>query len=288
MLPWLTHDAWIHHLAPRGLEQYSGGGWGTRDVCQGPVELLLSLGRTAPVRELLLRVFSNQNEDGDWPQWFMFFERERGIRPPDSHGDIVFWPLLALAQYLLASGDHMILDQELPYFHAEGDAKAEHASVTTEHASVLAHVERALALIERRVIAGTRLASYGHGDWNDSMQPADPALAGELCSAWTVTLHHQTLATLAQALRETPQMHHAALSTKLQSALAGIHDDFQRLLLVDGVVAGLGALSRRRRHRRIGCIRTTGTPACTTACCRWCTRSWRTSSRASRRSGMSG
>ena len=81
ILPWLTHDAWIHHLAPRGLEQYSGGGWGTRDVCQGPVELLLSLGRAAPVRELLLRVFRNQNEDGDWPQWFMFFERERGIRP---------------------------------------------------------------------------------------------------------------------------------------------------------------------------------------------------------------
>ena len=194
ILPWLTHDAWIHHLAPRGLEQYSGGGWGTRDVCQGPVELLLSLGRAAPVRELLLCVFRNQNEDGDWPQWFMFFERERGIRPGDSHGDIVFWPLLALAQYLLAGGDAALLDQELPYFHPEGDAKA-------QRASVLAHVERALALIERRVIAGTRLAAYGHGDWNDSLQPADPALADELCSAWTVTLHYQTVATLAQALR---------------------------------------------------------------------------------------
>src|SRR5262245_51213444 len=40
VLPWFVHDASIHHLAPRGLEQYSGGGWGTRDVCQGPVELL--------------------------------------------------------------------------------------------------------------------------------------------------------------------------------------------------------------------------------------------------------
>jgi cellobiose phosphorylase len=74
---------------------------------------------------------------------------------------------------------------------------------------VLAHVERALALIERRVIAGTRLAAYGHGDWNDSLQPADPALADELCSAWTVTLHYQTIATLAQALRHT---RHAAFA----------------------------------------------------------------------------
>ena len=35
----------------------------------------------------------------------MFFERERNIRPGDSHGDIVYWPLLALAQYLSATGD---------------------------------------------------------------------------------------------------------------------------------------------------------------------------------------
>ncbi|MBA2961012.1 MULTISPECIES: hypothetical protein [Ramlibacter] len=229
ILPWLTHDAWIHHLAPRGLEQYSGGGWGTRDVCQGPVELLLAIGRAAAVRELLLCVFRNQDEDGDWPQWFMFFERERTIRPQDSHGDIVFWPLLALAQYLLATDDVAVLEQELPYFHPEGPARA-------QHASVLAHVERALALIGRRVIAGTRLAAYGHGDWNDSLQPADPALARELCSAWTVTLHYQTVATLAQALRRT---RHAAFAATLEATLPGIQDDFQRLLVADGVVAGM-------------------------------------------------
>ncbi|MEO7774428.1 MAG: hypothetical protein ABIT36_05560, partial [Steroidobacteraceae bacterium] len=56
ILPWFAHDAFVHYLSPRGLEQYSGGGWGTRDVCQGPVELLLALGRIAPIRDLLLRV----------------------------------------------------------------------------------------------------------------------------------------------------------------------------------------------------------------------------------------
>jgi cellobiose phosphorylase len=125
ILPWLAHNAVTHYLSPRGLEQYSGGGWGTRDVTQGPVEMLLALGRTEPVRDLLLRVFTNQNPDGDWPQWFMFFERERNIRPPDAHGDIVFWPLLALAQYLLASGDAAFLEETFPFFHPDGDAKAE-------------------------------------------------------------------------------------------------------------------------------------------------------------------
>ena len=40
--------------------------------------MLLALDRAEPVRDLLLRVMSAQNPDGDWPQWFMFFERERG------------------------------------------------------------------------------------------------------------------------------------------------------------------------------------------------------------------
>ena len=53
----------------------------------------------------VVRVFRPQNADGDWPQWFMFFDRERNIRPGDSHGDIVYWPVLALAQYLSATGD---------------------------------------------------------------------------------------------------------------------------------------------------------------------------------------
>ena len=54
---------------------------------------------------------------------------------------------------------------------------------------ITAHdVEQALALIERRVIPGTALAAYGHGDWNDALQPADPTLRKRMCSAWTVTV----------------------------------------------------------------------------------------------------
>jgi 1,2-beta-oligoglucan phosphorylase len=69
------------------------------------------------------------NSDNDWPQWFMFFERERGIRPTDSHGDIVFWPLLTLAEYLIASEELSILDAIVPFFHPEGDEHAEKASI---------------------------------------------------------------------------------------------------------------------------------------------------------------
>ena len=227
ILPWYAHNALIHFLAPRGLEQYSGGGWGTRDVTQGPVEFLMAIGQFAPIRDLLLRVFRQQNPDGDWPQWFMFFERERDIRPSDSHGDIVFWPLLALAQYLKATGDAALLKEPVPYFQGN--------PADAQPGTVWQHVETALELIHQRLIPGTQLAAYGHGDWNDSLQPADPALRERLCSAWTVTLHYQMLTTLAEALGAIGRVEEAGgLETMADAVLA----DFHRYLLVDGVVTG--------------------------------------------------
>ncbi len=227
--PWLVHNALVHYLSPRGLEQYSGGGWGTRDICQGPTELLLALGRFEPLRDLLLRVFRQQNADGDWPQWFMFFERERNIRPGDSHGDVVYWPVLALAQYLTASGDASILDEVLPFYHPDGDGAA-------EAATIIQHVEKALELIGNRVISNTRLAAYGHGDWNDSLQPADPAMRERLCSSWTVTLNHQTFVALAAALRKVGKTSRAQ---ELETMATAILSEFQETLIVDGVLAGL-------------------------------------------------
>ncbi len=238
-VPWFTHNALVHYLSPRGLEQYSGGGWGTRDVCQGPVEMLLALERPQPVRDLLLRVFVMQNPDGDWPQWFMFFERERAIRAGDSHGDIVFWPLLVLAQYLIATGDAALLEQRVPFF----DARAADAG---EQATVWQHAQRALALVARRVIPGTALAAYGHGDWNDALQPADPRLREHMCSAWTVTLHYQMLSLLAQALRAAGKRDQAS---RLDDSAVAVLRDFRRLLLVDGVLSGYAVFEEQGRVR---------------------------------------
>lgn len=228
ILPWFIQNTLIHYLAPRGPEQYTGGGWGTRDTSQGPVELLLGLGRHEPIREILVLLFKAQNPDGDWPQWFMFFDRERNIRAGDSHGDIVFWPLLALAQYLIASEDGTLLDEIVPFFHPEGENRAEKAALWH-------HVERALAVISNRVIPGYKLAAYGNGDWNDSMQPADPTMRERLCSAWTVTLHYQTLNTLAKAFKRLGRNDQAS---HFAAAARDVHDQFQRHLLKDGTVTG--------------------------------------------------
>lgn len=225
ILPWFIHNSLIHYLAPRGIEQYTGGGWGSRDISQGPVELLLAVGRFAPIKNLLVHVFKAQNPDGDWPQWFTFFDRERNIRASDSHGDIVFWPLLALANYLVATEDAAFLDETVPFFHPEGH----------EQGTMWQHVERALAVIAKRIIPETQLAAYGHGDWNDSMQPFDPGMRERLCSTWTVTLHYQTLTSLATALSRLSMSERAK---ELTSVAENIRRDFKELLIVDETLTG--------------------------------------------------
>src|SRR5207248_10728023 len=102
-LPWLVHDAMIHLTVPRGLEQYTGAAWGTRDVCQGPVEFLLALEHDQLVKDILRIVFAEQSEEArDWPQWFMLAPYAN-IRDSHSHGDVILWPLKALCDYVEAT-----------------------------------------------------------------------------------------------------------------------------------------------------------------------------------------
>ena len=103
-------------------------------------------------------------------------------------------------------------------------------------------VRPALDHIESTLIAGTGLPAYGHGDWNDSLQPVDPELAARLCSTWTVILQTHALSALAAELRRpstelgTP----SALAERAQDLADRGLADLRRLLLVDGVLAGYG------------------------------------------------
>ncbi len=105
----------VHLTAPHGLEQYTGGAWGVRDVCQGPMELLLSLEHDEPAKAILRILFAQQYEkSGDWPQWFML-EPYSAIQDREAHGDIIVWPLKALCDYLEATGDFAFLDEPIAW-----------------------------------------------------------------------------------------------------------------------------------------------------------------------------
>lgn len=238
VLPWFAHDALIHYLSPRGLEQYTGGGWGTRDVCQGPVSLLIALGETAPLRDLIVRIFRAQNARGDWPQAFEFYPREFRGGQEDAHGDVVFWPLLALGEYLAVTRDSSLLSHRIPFVDDHG---------ATIDEPLLEHVRRALEVIAARTVPGSVLPAYGHGDWNDSLQPADPHLAARLCSTWTATLQVHALRTLAGSLRNVGSrpdgegaaeaIAYADQSERIANETA---DAIHALLVRDGLLAGYG------------------------------------------------
>ena len=231
IFPWLTHDAMVHLTVPHGLEQYTGAAWGTRDVCQGPLELLLSLEHDRPAKEMLRTIFAQQYEEqGDWPQWFML-EPYSAIQDKEAHGDVIVWPLKALCDYVEATGDFAFLDEPVAWRREDNFER------TSRRDPVAAHIAKLIATMRERFVPGTHLLRYGNGDWNDSLQPVDPALRDWMVSSWTVALLCQQLRRYAEILRLAGR----AEPAKEQDALAAaMKKDFARFLIRDGVVAGYG------------------------------------------------
>ena len=236
IFPWFFQNAQIHYLSPHGLEQHGGAAWGTRDICQGPMEMLLSLGHYAQARAVLCRIFSNQNADGNWPQWWMF-DRYNRIRCPDAHGDVIFWPILALSEYIAASGDDAFLEERLPFYD-------DRQSGNPAKASVLEHALRCYEHIEqKRFLNGSSLVNYSEGDWNDAMQPADPKLKDRLISSWTVELSYQALKQFAKVCRRSGRND---LAEKIRLRCDSIRADFNKFLIKKNVVAGFGHLQKQQ------------------------------------------
>ncbi len=229
LLPWLAHNAMIHLTVPHGLEQYTGAAWGTRDVCQGPVEFLLALEHDGPVKEILRIVFAQQYEArGDWPQWFML-EPYSNIQDKVSHGDVIVWPLKALNDYIEATGDFGFLDEKIAW------RRQDTLDTTVQKDSVADHIESLLATVRARFIPGTHLIRYGEGDWNDSLQPADPRMRDLMVSSWTVALLFEQLNRYAEVLRRAGR---DASVEELRGLAAEMRSNFNRYLVRDGTVAG--------------------------------------------------
>ncbi|TVP87406.1 MAG: cellobiose phosphorylase [Alkalicoccus sp.] len=205
---WYTHNMLIHYTVPHGLEQYGAAAWGTRDVCQGPAEYFLAVGRFEQVKHILLKVYSQQFEDtGGWPQWFMFDAYET-IKQEESHGDIIVWPLKLLADYLEASGDTDILNESVSFTDRSTMLP------TKKQTTLEAHVERQIAYIKEHFLHDTHLSSYGDGDWDDTLQPANRSLKDYMVSTWTVALTYQTFERFGNALPETFPLYKVSLKLK--------------------------------------------------------------------------
>ncbi|PTY02482.1 hypothetical protein DB347_24065 [Opitutaceae bacterium EW11] len=229
VLPWFNRDAAIHFSAPHGLEQYGGGAWGVRDVCQGSVQWLLAHGAYPAVRRLLELVFRQQYEpEGVWPQWFMF-PPFQAIQQTESHGDVCFWPIKALCDYAEASGDLLFLSEIVGYTDPKTFLE------TGPREPLWLHCDRVIHHVESRFVPGTSLVNYGDGDWDDTLQPADPKMRTHLISAWTVGLAYHTFRLFREVCRRAGEQERVS---RLDALLGRMRQDFSRSLMPGGTVCG--------------------------------------------------
>ena len=227
LVPWYVHNALVHYASPHGLEQYNGAAWGTRDVLQGPFELFLTAQRFDINREILLKVFARQFKDSkEFPQWFMF-DHYRHIQAHESHGDVLVWPLKALASYLDATNDIAILKEMLPFMDKPT------GKFTIEKVTLSEHVWAIIQTIQHSFIPGKSLPAYGGGDWDDTLQPANQTLTKQMVSGWTVALLYEALSilTMYPLFSDDRQL-------QIKTLTANLKKDFDQYLIVDGVPAG--------------------------------------------------
>lgn len=225
---WYTHNMLVHYAVPHGLEQYGGAAWGTRDVCQGPLEFFLASQQYEISQSIIKTVFSHQYEqDGSWPQWFMF-DRYEKIQQPESHGDIILWPLKAVCDYIEASNDFTILHESVPYMNKDN------LTFTAKRETIMEHLLKEIDYIEKHFIKGTYLSEYDDGDWDDTLQPYDPSLKKYLVSSWTVALTYETINKISKIFKEI----HSDIAVHLKQTAENIKKDFNEYLLQDNITTG--------------------------------------------------
>lgn len=223
---WYTHNAMVHYSTPRGLEQTGGAAWGTRDVCQGPIEYFLTTQHYELVREILVKIFANQfYENGEWPQWFMFDEYE--MQQDDCHGDVVFWPIKAIGDYINMTADYSILDEKVMY-------KSLKNNKNIQDESILNHIKLAITSIEKRFLNDMALISYGGGDWDDTLQPANKSLKERLVSSWTMALAYQSIKQIGEILENKEEVY----GQKIKKMAKYIKAVFSKELIKDEVIPG--------------------------------------------------
>ena len=203
---WLLYQTIVCRLWARSGFYQASGAYGFRDQLQDGMALCVA--KPALTREHLLRAAARQFPEGDVQHWWLP-SSGKGIRTRVS--DDLLWLGYAAAQYVTATGDLAVLDEQIAFLDGMALAPHEHDAFfqpmpADEKATLYEHCARG---IDRSLASGRHgLPLIGGGDWNDGLNRVGAGGQGE--SIWLGWFLYATIASFAVFADERGQHERAA------------------------------------------------------------------------------